>query len=293
VTDAHALPVRPMKPRCLRAWPRTVAVLVTAPLVMCAVPAVVGGLRTGGDSGVYVGIAAALGLIGGWIWTFSRRGPFDAALQRRRDRRLARHAADPWAVDHRWDAGGSKTGLPLPDVGCGDFFLLWAACLVTSGWPPLMLGTAGAWLVWIAWRAWRSTGRGRAHASFTQFPYFLGGPVELHFGVSEGGATFLSARYLLTRVQEVDFGFLGGGPRRRWKVVSECVPEEGVLPGPGADVRLVFDAPAHEVGTTLSAALPTYWELRVVGETTSGPFDEVLLVPVYARPAGGREDPTP
>jgi hypothetical protein len=43
--------------------------------------------------------------------------------------------------------------------------------------------------------------------------------------------------------------------------------------------------PEHELGTRLSAALPTYWELRVVGETTSGPFDEALLVPVYERPA--------
>jgi hypothetical protein len=131
----------------------------------------------------------------------------------------------------------------------------------------------------------RAARLGRPRVTFVRFPYFVGERAEMHFGMSEGGAHFLRARYALTRVQEADLGWRGGGLTRRWTIHSVFEPEAGVLPGPEADVRLVFDVPVHAPGTSLSARLPSYWELRVVGDTTAGPFDERFLLPIYERTA--------
>jgi hypothetical protein len=291
VSDA-AVPPLPLRSRVSRrqgAWTRRVAMLLTLPLVPLAqFQAVELAVRSEATAAVLLVLVWPFAGPFLWMWTFSHRGPVEALRRRRSARRVAARPTDPWNADHRWNPAGATTWLtePLRDKLLSPLAIVMALCVaIIVGRVPYVSWLCG--LALVAWLGslWLATGQGRPHVAFARFPYFPGEPAELHFGMSEGGATFRRVRYLLTRVEEVHERRLGR-PRRSWTIVAECVATEP--PGPGADVRLVFDVPAHAGGTSLSATDPRYWELRVVGETAAGDFDESFLVPIYDRPSPGR-----
>jgi len=283
----RTLPSRTYEPRCTQAPWRTLGLVLTMPLVMGASVSASIVICERMRSPVLPSLVAAAMILTAWIWTFSRRGPIARGGHLVAARRLRRHPDDPWTADHKWDPRGAKpVRRPgLRPSGCIWMLLPWAICMTLAWAPTVMLVMLGvAFLAWL-WSRVLASGARRAFAAFVRFPYHPGEPVEVHFGMEPGAATFLRARYVLRRVEEFEASWFAGGPQRGSTYAAECLLPEGVLPGPESDVRLLFDVPAGAGGTSLSAPLPSYWELLVVGETTKGWFDETFLVPVYERPA--------
>jgi hypothetical protein len=210
-----------------------------------------------------------------------------AAAKLRAERR--RRPAEPWAWDHAWDPAGAAGSWLRPWLAAMDgrearYSL---AGLQLVGAVPLLLLDArelpflwmmGVTLTHSAWLAWRVHGFGTAHLSFTEFPYAPGGSVALHFGMSEGGASFRSVAFRLRRIRETV------GPSSVVEFEGLAAPRRGGLPGPNQDVEIVFDVPADAGGTRLSASPPEYWRLDVAGDTSAGAYAETFLVPIYERP---------
>lgn len=281
------LSLRTYEPRCTQSPWRYAGLILTAPLAIGATVFAAIGIGTHTLSPVIPNLAAGAAIVTAWIWTFSRHGPIARAGHLLAGRRVRRRPNDPWTADHRWDPRGAKR-VRRPGMrpsGCIWLFVPWAIVL-SLGWIPtaMIVVLALSFVAWIC-APWLGFDDGRPFAAFVRFPYHPGEQVELHFGMGVGGPTFLRARFVLQRIREVDGWWFVGGPRRTVALAMECRPPEGVLPGSEADVRLLFDVPADAGGTSLSAPLPSYWELLVVGETTKGWFDETFLVPVYERPA--------
>jgi hypothetical protein len=250
-------------------------------VVACAILALLYGPRLPeGANSFFVFLMVLGGLAGCWL--LLTRG-----AEEPRSRRLP--LREPWKRDHRWDPRGATLVLTGPLRNRllnwhGAVIVVLAAAVATSGitrgagvaFSGLLGGIA---LVW-SWRVWRVWCHGQPRVSFCKFPYVTGEPVELHFGVSSGGANFLRARFFLRRIEER--AQLGSTePRMHATFRAECGPPRGVMPGAGADVRLVFEVPADAGGTALSARYPSYWELEVVGDTTKGAFAERFLIPIY------------
>jgi hypothetical protein len=63
------------------------------------------------------------------------------------------------------------------------------------------------------------------------------------------------------------------------------------LPGPDFDVEVAFDVPEAAPGTRIADRFPRYWVLDVRGDTSSGPYAETFLIPIYERPAAAARDP--
>ena len=145
-------------------------------------------------------------------------------------------------------------------------------------------GAFGAAATLLSLAAWRIHGFGDSHLTFTKFPFHPGEPVTLHFGMSEGGAQFRRVVFCLAHVQEFAGGTLNlqRGTRRCFTGFDHRPP--GPLPGPDFDVELTFDVPESAPGTRISDRFPRYWVLEVRGATTSGPYFERFLVPIYDRP---------
>jgi hypothetical protein len=282
-----SVPLRTFEPRCTRSPLRDAALVLSTPLVIACIGAVEIWIAQQSVTSWGVFAVAAAVIFAAWLWTFSRHGPIRGAQLALLTRRVARRPAEPWLGDHRWDPEGAG---PSPSGSRSAAGCLWI-CVTWIGLALLAVRTAAGLTVILAgvttWAAmaWHRSGRGRGRVAFVAFPYFADAPVELHFGMRGGGATFLRARYVLRRIQEVDGTWWRGGPRRTATFAAECVLADGVLPGPDADVRLRFDVPRDAGGTRLSGRWPSYWELAVVGETTHGPYCESFLVPIYERPA--------
>jgi hypothetical protein len=151
------------------------------------------------------------------------------------------------------------------------------------GWAAMACICAAATLLALA--AWRIHGVGDSHLTFTKFPFHPGEPVTLYFRMSEGGAQFRRVEFCIAHVQEFAGGTLNlqRGTRRCFTGFDRRPP--GPLPGPDFDVELTFDVPESAPGTRISDRFPRYWVLDVRGATTSGPYFERFLVPIYARPA--------
>jgi hypothetical protein len=284
------VPRRTYEPRCTRSFLRKAGLVVTAPVAMLGVGFATTYIMRTFTSPLMPTALAAILIMSVWAWAFSRRGPIEEAWLRRRRRRAAALPGEPWLGDHPWDPSGVNGLEPLEgrSTGVGWFLAVWVLGPAVVVGPWLTLSIVGVVATWKAWGIWKRLGRGRGRVSFVRFPHFTGETVELHFGMNPGGATFLRGRFVLRRIQEVDAAWHVGGPRRTQTFAQECTLDDGVLPGPDADVRLRFDVPADAGGTSLASRLPSYWELAVVGETTKGAFDETFLVPVYERPAPPR-----
>lgn len=278
---------RDRRTRATQSWLRFLAFFSTLPFafggsVRCLIEFTGPGRRVSG-------IAGAAAVLVTWGWLVSFGGPVDRLRWAWMRRRLRRCPREPWLADHRWSPRGPSASIlrqAAGGVGYVPWLFVYVAFVLLRFAPHALLPAAGLFGTLVVWRVWRATSGGRAHLTFTRFPYVPGEPAELHFGMSEGGADFLRARFLLQRIEEAPGGCLGQAPVCVLRQCIPCVPPGGALPGPGVDVRLVFDVPADAGGTALSAPFPIYWELEVSGDTTKGEFLEQFLVPIYERPAG-------
>jgi hypothetical protein len=202
---------------------------------------------------------------------------------------------EPWRYDHVWDERGERRTwivrlAEAADRARGRFVWVMAGtlglvvCLAAGRfWSALALA-GGVLVTWIAWTVWRMHGSGDARLYFAKFPFHPGERVTLRFGMGAGGATFQRAEFRLSEVnqpaEQRGPGF-GGGERIR----SMCERRPpGALPGSDFDIEVSFDVPAGASGTRLSGGAPRYWVLDVLAATTSGPYAETFLIPIYARP---------
>jgi len=227
-----------------------------------------------------------------WILASVRGGLVDRLLAPRLEAARRRDADRPWLSDHRWDPRGTS-GSPYrrflrakPRLGG---FVTLAVVYTAFGMPRPVLGfwwfLGGLATTGMAWQAWRVWGVGTAHVSFAKFPFHPGERVTLHFGMSEGGAQFERASLNLRRIEELSRNPATWPPGtwRCFSLVQHRPP--GELPGPDHYVTLEFDLPEDVSGTALSTPPRAYWALDVVANTTSGPYVESFLIPVYEKPS--------
>ena len=223
---------------------------------------------------------------------------------RRAKRLRSEFPLEPWRYDRPWDARGERrwwlvrmaalaARIDLRFAQAG-LVVLGVAFGVAGHGRLVAVGFLGGTLAsWIAWTAWRVQGAGDAYLAFAKFPFHPGERVTLRFGMSSGGATFRRVEFRLSRV----------APERptsdpapvigvRKQSMSEFRPP-GALPGSDFYVEVSFDLPADARGTRLSRAKPEYWILDVLGATSSGPYAESFLVPIYARPEPPATEPVP
>jgi hypothetical protein len=252
-----------------------------------------------GPAAVPVLLIALLGTI--TLATAARR--LDVAL---RARARDRSPLEPWIQDHAWDERGETRTwfVRMADAVSGRggwrryaVFVLVMLAMVLGVGRVEWAGTAcfGAAVTILALAAWRIHGIGDSHLTFTKFPFHPGEPLTLYFRMSEGGAQFRRVEFCIAHVQEFAGGTLNlqRGTRRLFTGFDTRPP--GPLPGPDYDVELTFDVPESAPGTRISDRFPRYWRLEVRGATTSGPYTDTFLVPIYARPsapaAGGGTAP--
>lgn len=152
-----------------------------------------------------------------------------------------------------------------------EFMLLFAAVPVT----------------WLLFTYFRLRTFGGTRVTYVEFPYAPAGTLRVRFGIDEDGGQFRALSVDLECIAER----LVPLPIGRW---TRClrlhgdtrqIHESHRLPGPGSDIEFAFDLPPGLPGTDLSAPFPTYWQLRVRGSTTGGPYEETFLLPVYAADA--------
>jgi hypothetical protein len=220
-------------------------------------------------------------------------GRVHAADRRRRRRRTGRSERPdaPWTWDQDWKPDGETrawTWLGFRKIVAGVFLTACpgAAYLVLSSaigpdarwvliWAPVAV--LGIVLIWIGVR---QMGRGKLRLSYARFPFFVGGRVDLVLGVSDGGARFTQATFVLALLEE----FPGRTPLvwATWSAPFEV--RDDVLPGPGNDMTLRFEVPSDLRGTDFLAARPRCFALFVEAHTDRGKLRERFLVPVYDRP---------
>ncbi len=214
---------------------------------------------------------------------------------RRAERLRAEFPHEPWRYDHAWDERGeTRTWFVrmAETVQRGQSRFRWVRAIafgLLAGLAVARLWTlfaivVGAVATWIAWSVWHLHGAGDAHLYFAKFPFHPGERVTLRFGMGAGGATFRRAEFRLSRVAQIGASRgLPAGSCVRTRSMSEHRPP-GELPGSDFDVEVSFDLPPDGRGTHLSGGTPEYWVLDVMAATSSGPYAETFLIPIYERP---------
>ncbi len=197
--------------------------------------------------------------------------------------------AEPALRDYPWSTTGEKrTGMQRArrtdarsvagTLAAGSILITLAAfgsVYFLFGFIPL--------LAYVVARLFLRATSGSSHVTWPDFPCRTGGPIRLHLGLSESASAFQTAQYQLICWVEK--------PRRdwvisiasRWHLAADLrvtTPEEPV-PEPGSDAILEFDCPDDAPPSSLRTSYRTMWELRVVAQTGSGPYDESFAVPVY------------
>lgn len=225
-------------------------------------------------------------------------GAVDAGYRFARNRRAnacSRFPHELWRHDRAWDERGETRSWFVRMAEAMDpraesarvVMVVMVLCGVFSVTGRLWwTGFAfyGVLLTWLCALAWRVHGAGDARLSFSKFPFHPGERVALRFGMSEGGAQFRDVTFRLFHVTEFRGGpFQRKGGMRVGVALRESRPP-GTLPGSDFDVEVSFDVPEGALGTRLTDDLPQYWVLEVRGGTTSGPYVERFLVPIYERP---------
>jgi xanthosine utilization system XapX-like protein len=221
-----------------------------------------------------------------------------AAVRRARLRRGRRdHPEAPWTWDHDWDPAGESHSAAADGwwhlgaglVVLGVTMLASYAVFSVHGARPgkvVVIGLVAPVLVgaWYLRAGWRELRRGALQIAWPRFPCFTGERFDATFWGSDGGATFQGAKVELRCVKE-----LRGDRSRAWCVWSDVytVPAD-YLPGRGDGLPLGFEVPPEGLGTRLDGPDVTYWEIRVVGTTDSGPVYERFLVPIYEKPAAAQ-----
>jgi hypothetical protein len=272
-------PVRPLgsgSPAVLRGCLIT---MVLGYLALC----VVGFLLAAGPPPAVIMLYGVIGAVSGWRNIGSLL----------RDRRLKAAGKDagrhPWLFDRRWDRAGARDSawrayLPAGGVVVACFLAWWQGRSMVAG-PyedliiPLYVACAG-WAGYTLYKCHRRAGLGDTFVCWDEFPFFVGGPVDLTFGVASSGGVFESVRFALRCVHEID--------------IRTCVLHEQTyelkpnqsLPAPDTFTEVHFDVAPDAWGTILDPQVTVSWELLVEGETSQGPYKWWFPLPVYRRPEG-------
>jgi hypothetical protein len=225
-----------------------------------------------------------------------------SAAWRTRRRRRARQAAlgsgAPWERHGYWSRGGEARYQKLDPPGHGrtlrtwllgstlagvfaSAVLAWRAPSVV-GWTLASAAVSGVVCLGLSWRGFVD-----ARVTYHGFPYRVGGPIRLDFSFARhANLAFDHLAFTLQCVVETPR--LGGLVRpdiRR--VFAQTIQRGDDLPAGSFDIDLVFDVPADAPGADPLATPAVYWELAVLGEGPGFRYEDVFLVPIYARPADG------
>lgn len=251
------------------------------------------GARAGATAGFVAGIAAVSAGIAG-ILVFRRPG---ARIWRRRRGEFTPAASGPegpWTKDHSWKPEGEKRTFVHYLVSrrmyhgrmCLAFGLLVLPVPASLESEPVIVGVKFALALggsWFIWHTGRVLSMGSVFLGFLKFPYHPGERAAFTFGVSGGGAEIRNATFVLRHFQESRDGTgAGGGLPFCTASVEEAEPPPNRVFAAGVDQRLFFDLPADAPVTAISAWRPSYWEMEIRGDTREGPYEERILVPVYA-----------
>ena len=243
-----------------------------------------------------VGFVLVYGLFFGLLGALAVLQAILRRLAARRTARLrAKFPREPWRYDHDWDERGQRRTwlVRIAETAQRDSSRFrWARVVAVAVFAGLaaakqwsaMAVVGGALVTWISWAAWRLHGAGDAHLHFAKFPFHPGERVTLRFGMDSGGADFRRVEFRLSRVLQT------GTVAVRIRPMSEFRPP-GTLPGSDFDVEVSFDVPEGARGTELSGASPYYWVLDVLAATSSGPYAETFLIPIYDRPTSAADEP--
>lgn len=226
----------------------------------------------------------------------------------RRRARQKRYATEPWLADYTWDPQGISD---VPRL-LGKWFF---AFVLSAIFPPLtytlLTNATMSWnvgryvalgmvclfdffallLIGMAIVATiRRIKYGPSRLFFTQFPYYLGGPLNVNFTSARPIAEFKSIRFTLRFVQEKithsKSEHSSGVEITAYQTYADTllIDEPGTGGVAGQAFPLNFDLPnSPEMTSKLSAAPAHYWELEIHADTPGVDYDALFLVPVYAK----------
>jgi hypothetical protein len=273
-------------------WTRRRVGLTAAAVLMIVVsPFLARMLLPDDDSRFVRAVFVGVGLASAWgaasqdarAWTRRREAARAAA---------ATHADEPWTWDADWPRGGAKRPFARRLLRRGPFLglasLALFAQLVRAQPDQYTLSlefVLGGVAAFPAGPAWKIVGMGVAFLDWPRFPLFVGERAEMTFGVSEGGADLTDVQITLRRLRESrdEAGPDATAPFCEQTLHEAEPPPESTLPA-GVHRRVVFDVPADAPGTTILSARVLYWEVRVQALADGRPYEELFLVPLYARP---------
>jgi hypothetical protein len=248
-----------------------------------------GGRATDGTT-VAWGAASILGFV-----LIVPGGPVDLVRRRIAASRFRRHPAEPWLADRRWNPR-SETRTPMERLRhlSARWWLLFGALATTAAltlraprWDWTVAGLCATTIG--AWSVWRAFGVGTMHVAFAKFPFHPGEKVTLWFGGEPGAAHFEHATFTLRHFVEEPGEFLASNHFVRTAFELQTSGPADLAPGADRDVEISFDLPHDAGGTRLSDRFPRWWSLEVSGRTTSGPYTETFLIPIYERSAPGTD----
>lgn len=148
----------------------------------------------------------------------------------------------------------------------------------------LRIGFAIVGSMWLL-RAWWVLGMGHVALGYLKFPVHPGEHAAFTLGVSEGGAEIRDAEIVLRHYRESRDGTgPGSGLPLSTAVIAATEPAGPSTFPPGVHRKVEFDIPADAAVTSIASAHPSYWMLEIRGRTRAGPYEDRILVPLYARP---------
>lgn len=273
------------------AWLRwTVALSLAAPWVVRAIERRYGRPSLMTFMAVFVGFVMTIVLVR-WAWSRNRSsvGP--------------RESHQAWEVD--WPVRPRLFDEPpveqFPDYAqwIGTALMLtvfWFGIAYGLGRPfPLVAtGLVAAWVAIESWFLFRKHQVADARLAFERFPFRVGEPIGLRFGIGASGGQFEELRFTLYCLRSTHRPAPEGWICKQYYEQSLVVSDPDHLPGPGSDIDIRFEAPAEAPGTGLvrasaGSSWPTatqriYWELQVDGRTSLGGWQRFFPIPVYAIP---------
>jgi hypothetical protein len=233
------------------------------------------------------GAAPGMMLVYGVIGAMSGGRSIGTLFRKHRLRKAGKDAEhEPWLFDRRWDRAGSRDSAWRawsPAVGVLFVCLLcwWQGRSMAGGqYEDLILPlyvTCAGWAGYTLFKCHRRAGLGDTFVCWDDFPFFVGGPVDLTFGVAGSGGVFETVRFSLRCVHEIDI---------RTCVLHEQTYElqpNQTLPAPDTFTEVHFDVAPEAWGTILDPQVTVSWELLVEGETSQGPYKWWFPLPVYRR----------
>jgi hypothetical protein len=130
-------------------------------------------------------------------------------------------------------------------------------------------------------------GVAHGHVAYGRFPFRVGERVSLafHFDKPRGPPLVFDRLALTLQCVRERRRLRGLWPPEARRVLAETVVRHDESPPSPFTIPVTFDVPADAPGTDFGVDAPTYWELAVEGEVAGLRYEDVFLVPIYARPA--------